>query len=179
MTINQPRRRVYLDIEATGLDPDLHEMWELAYAIGDGPILHSLVSHDFTNPDPVALRINRYLERTIDYATIQASVMSAFETDAYDALDGATIVAANPSFDASFLSKRWGGPHWHHRLWDVEAYAAGVLDLPELLGLADIASMLRDRGYPIPEPDHTAAGDVDTLRECDKALRMIRAGLGR
>jgi DNA polymerase-3 subunit epsilon len=162
---------VFLDVETTGRDPDRHEVWEIAYAIDDGPIRSAIVPHTFTNPDPKALAMNGYLDRALD-----AKPDRAFEDLLRARLDGATIVGANPAFDAAFLRARWGYAPWHHRLWDVEAYAAGVLVLDKVPGLATIAMMLDGLGREIPEPDHSAAGDVATLRACFRALQDLATG---
>ena len=60
------RPLVYVDCETTGLDPDRHEIWEIAYAVGDGPIVSSFVSHQRITLDHetvAAMRINHYLVR--------------------------------------------------------------------------------------------------------------------
>lgn len=88
-----------------------------------------------------------------------------FEMAAKAALTGATIVGANPAFDTSFLRARWKGAPWHYRLIDIETYAMPALNLDRPKGLAYIAEQLG-----IQAPDHTAAGDVHTLRECWRAL---------
>ena len=156
---------VFLDTETTGLDPDRHEVWEIAYAVNDGPIKSAIVKHSLTTPDPKALAMNGYLDRALD-----AKPDVTFENGLRATLEGATIVGANPAFDAAFLRARWGCAPWHHRLWDVEAFAAGVHRLTSVPGLASIAAVLRDYGHEIPEPDHTAAGDVATLRASFHAL---------
>ena len=161
-------RHVFLDLETTGLDPERHEPWEMAYAVDDGPILSAIVPHALYRPDPKALKLNGYLDRALD-----VTPDDRFEELLRSRLDGATLVGANPAFDAAFLRARWGYAPWHHRLWDVEAYAAGVLGHDALMGLAGVALALRHLGHEIPEPDHTAAGDVTTLRACFRALQNI------
>ena len=157
---------VFLDTETTGLDPERHEVWELAYAVDDGPICSSKVHHSLRNADPTALLMNGYLSRPDSLPLDQIRL----ESDAQGVLVGATLVGANPAFDAGFLRARWGVAPWHYRLFDVEAYAAGVLGWDGPKGLAAIRAALAD-DYDIPAPDHTAAGDVATLRACFYALR--------
>ena len=36
---------LYLDIETTGLEAGVHEVWEIAYAIGDDPVRSGIVPH--------------------------------------------------------------------------------------------------------------------------------------
>ena len=158
---------VFLDTETTGLDPERHEVWEIAYAVDDGPILYGVVHHSLRYADPTALRLNEYASRGV------VATYSDIEPLCRTALDGATIVGANPAFDTAFLRSRWGIAPWHHRLWDIEAYAAGVLGLSLVPGLSGLALRLRADGHEIPEPDHTAAGDVATLRACFRALQTI------
>ena len=52
----------------------------------------------------------------------------------------------------------------------------GALGYDTPKGLKDIAADLRGRGHEIPEPDHSAAADVATLRACHLALRSIYGG---
>lgn len=157
---------VFLDIETTGLDPSRHEVWEIAYAVDRGPIQSSFVAHSTASADPVALKLNGYLERFKGAPLLGLK----FEAGLREALTGATIVGANPAFDAGFLRARWGDSPWHHRLWDVEAYAAGVLGFGSLKGNAGVAQALRDLGHSVPVPDHTAAADVETTRASYYAL---------
>lgn len=158
---------VFLDVETTGLDPERHEVWELAYAVDDGPIECSEVLHSMRYADPTALAMNGYHHR------IRHPFQPTFESEVREALTGATLVGANPAFDAAFLRARWGVAPWHYRLFDIEAYAAGVLGWSAPQGLANIHRELVTRGHAIPSPNHSAAGDVATLRGCFYALRDI------
>lgn len=150
---------VYLDTETTGLDPQLHSIWEAAWAVDDGPIKSGLLEHHLKNADRKALEINHYDER--------ANPPWADEGALRLALDGATLVGANPAFDAGFLRARWGESPWRYRLFDIEAYAMPLLGYDTPKGLATIAA---DLG--VVAPDHTAAADVHTLRECHRRLRQ-------
>lgn len=154
---------VYLDTETTGLDPNLHEVWEVAWAVDDGPIISGSVWHRLENFDPKALEINGYHERIDVIEPVDGD-------DLYKALHGATLVGANPAFDAAFLRARWGEAPWRYRMLDVEAYAMPLLGYSEPKGLATIAA---DLG--VEAPDHTAAADVHTLRECHRRLRQAYA----
>lgn len=178
------RRLVYLDIETTGLDPLATpygaKVWEVAWAVGDGPIRPGQVRHDLAGADAEALRVNRYLDR-VDPSQWRADESST-ERDLMTDLAGAVIVAANPAFDALFLRRRWGCAPWWHRMLDIEVYAMPLFRAREPVGLRDIWSGLVSRGYgslpePLPEPDHTAAGDVACLRACHRVLSEVYGGV--
>jgi DNA polymerase III alpha subunit (gram-positive type) len=157
---------VFLDIETTGLDPALHEMWEIAWAINDGPTLSSVVTHSLQTADPKALEMNGYWTRGFAEHPVESADVTLREI-----LTGATIVGANPAFDTSFLRARWGISPWHHRLIDVESMALTVLGYDRPEGLHALATDLRRRGHEIPTPDHTAAADAATTRAVYTALR--------
>ena len=146
---------IYLDTETTGLDPFSHEVWEIAWAVGDGPVETMQVRHSLAGADVMALRINGYVDRWEKAAT------DTDEAGLRNTLSGATLVCSNPSFDEAFLRQRWGRTPWHHRKIDIATYAMPALGLDRPVGIAQIAERLGVRA-----PDHTAAGDVLTLRAC-------------
>ena len=153
---------VFLDTETTGLNPDLHEVWEIAYAVDDGPIKHGFVTHNAVGADPAALNLNGYFDRFLGDDFYHDALR--FEFEARRALHNATIIASNPSFDTAFLRRRWGYEPWYHRKIDISTFALPIYG--EMLGLYKIAERLK-----IEPPDHTAAQDVDTLRRCFRALQ--------
>lgn len=159
---------VFLDTETTGLDPDRHEVWEIAWAIDDGPIESRIVTHQLQTADPEALDLNGYWTRGFD-----ADPVITADLTLRVILDGATIVGANPAFDAAFLRRRWGAAPWRYRMIDVESMAAQAFRWDRPNGLATIAEKLRHLDFDIPRPDHTAAGDVATLRAVYWALRKL------
>lgn len=162
---------IFIDTETTGLDPAIHEVWEVAWAAQDGPITCLRLPHDLRTADPAALEINGYHRRPSEYRTGAPNQITELTLKA--ALAGATLVGANPAFDAAFLSARWRARPWHHRLIDVEALALQEFGWERPRGLRDVADALRALGFSIAEPDHTATGDVTVTRECYLALRAF------
>lgn len=166
-----------IDTETTGLDPDKHDVFEVAYqrlGVDDEPITLWLPHNDAT-ADPEAMEINRRHERWPGVASL------GWGSRLLAAVSGAHLLGSNPAFDATFLRKKLGEFHladvtpWHHRTIDIATYAMPVLGWDTPRGLADIRAALVERGHDIPEPDHSAAGDVRTLVGCWDALRgMVR-----
>ena len=166
---------VFLDTETTGLDPALHEVWEVAYAFEDGAIQTSHLKHDLRTADPAALANNGYHNRApVHFAR---GFASQADVALRRARSGATIVGSFPAFDTACLRARWGGAPWHHRLVAVESMAMQQRGRARPKGLAGVRDTLVEIGYEIPEPDHSAAGDVATLRDVYRALRAVRAAV--
>lgn len=143
-------RLAFLDLETTGLDPRRHDIWEIGVIVRDPDVGEDIeylwqIRPDLQRADPKALEISRFHERFqvrdhLTAASIDAedgkpwlgyySTSEAF-IEVQDALHGAHIVGAVPSFDDAFLkaafhplSLRIG---WHYHLIDVEALAVGYL----------------------------------------------------
>lgn len=161
---------VFLDIETLGLDIGQHAIWEIAYAVNDGPIISSFIPHFKTPADPEALKVNNYEERIKN-----AVYVPDFGQHFVAALTGSTVVGANPAFDTKFIELQFLRPRglettpWHHRLLDIEAYAMGVLNLDTMPGLSTICETL----YITQKDKHTAAGDVETTRYVFNALKTL------
>lgn len=171
---------VFLDTETTGLNHRKHHVWEVAYAINDGPIECFQVHHTLQNADLVALKLNGYLDRVKqeyvfpdEFAFRGRPPSNEGDTiRLQDALRGNHIVGSNPDFDTRFLNKRfaWSEDFWHHRKIDVTNLAMPILNWDRPKGMADIIIRLNELGYDIAAPDHSAAGDVHVLRQVYKAL---------
>jgi len=166
---------VYLDTETTGLDPNVHQIWEIAYAVNMNDVETCVVGHSAISAEQKALEINGYIER--EGWVYDSHDAANFESELLSDLDGTTLVGANPAFDAAFLRARWGVTPWKYRLLDIEAYAMGALGYEVPKGLSTIADDLRARGFEIHYADHSAAADVECVRDCHLALRQIYAGM--
>ena len=165
---------VFVDTETTGLDPAVHEVWEIALIAEDGTEYEWRMNPQRLGAaDSGALRINRMYER----ANLAAVNGMRFWTpdmppdavaEAVCAITaGCHLVGVVPDFDARFLERfvRAHGfaPAWHYQTIDAEVYAAGRLQLMPPFDGAKIDRML---GLdPAPEEDkHTAIGDARWAR---------------
>ncbi len=167
-------RLCFADVESTGLDPRIHQPYEVSWwrENQDRPSTAAL-PHTLEHADAAALRIGGYFDRGFAPFGDRARDRRVAADLARD-LRGVTLVGSNPSFDAAMLTRVIGCPVWHHRLIDVSQGAMWVLGLDRPPGLAVASTMLRDRGFDIPEPDHTAEGDVRATRAVYHALDAIR-----
>lgn len=167
------RRFVVVDTETNGLYEGQHVAVDVAWwDLTTGKRGRFIPEHDWrkvvASADLDALRINRY----IDWIAGQPMDVGGNGPQALlEAVDGQTLAGSNPGFDAGFLRKMFNSyerrglcsvPVWHHRLWDLSAFAAGVLKLNHLPGLAEVCDRLNTNA----RPDHTAEDDVTATGEC-------------
>ena len=138
----------FVDTETTGLDPRLHDAWEIAIIrreAGREDREHLFqVRTSLTDADPKALEIGRHKERfcvaagefAIELPTATVGTPSHLTEadllhDLMALLDGATLVGSNPAFDDRFLTKMFneaGLPtRWHYRTVDIATLAVGHL----------------------------------------------------
>lgn len=101
---------VFLDVETTGLNPEVHEIIELGAVVAraEGNVLRETARLDFkiqpkniALADPQALRINGYDASQWLFAATLEDVLRQFK----DTAKGGVLVAHNLSFDWAFLSK--------------------------------------------------------------------------
>ena len=124
----------FVDTETTGLDPFIHDPWEIA-------VIHRVDGHDtehvfrilpdISNAEPKALEINRYFER-VTTPNWQWDDRETAARRLYALLNGAVMVGSNPSFDAEMIAHLLGRYYaqpkpWHYRTIDVAQLAVGFL----------------------------------------------------
>lgn len=171
------RRIIITDVETNGLYVGRHSCVEVAWwdlltdERGCFIPIHD-VSAVLAAADVKALQLNRYIDRIADQPQ---------DTGGYEiarlakVLHENSLAGSNPGFDAAFLSIEFAAaeargicdvPQWHHRKWDLSVYAAAVLGLRELPGLATVCELLGIETCP----DHTAETDVTATGLCFREL---------
>lgn len=149
-----------IDTETTSLVPDYDSgtgtIWEVAFIERAAGAEHLwLMKADELPASPEALAVGRYEERTAGTFHATAAEIREHAADVWDLagtrghgrhwsdpaalaevlaglLRDATLIAANPAFDAGFMSAflaRYGQPPrpWHYRLRDIGSMAYGYL----------------------------------------------------
>lgn len=161
----------FIDTETTGLDPRIHQPYEVCFWLegADEPTTLWL-PHTLEHADAQALRIGGYFDRDQVPWVDDNYAREWLIRD----LRGVTLVGANPAFDAAMLRRFIGTEVWHYRFIDVSDGAMFLFGWDRPRSLLDTAAAVRDAGYDIPEPDHTAEGDVRTTRAIYDALRQER-----
>ncbi|MGW1796912.1 3'-5' exonuclease [Streptomyces sp. NPDC001984] len=133
-TAKRPTLLAFVDTETTGLDPFLHDAWEIAVILRhDGRDEEHVyrIKPDLANATPEALRINRYHERTAahDWRWDDPHLAAA---GLHHVLENAVIVGSNPSFDADMIRNLFARYYdnttpWHYRTVDIVTLAVGSL----------------------------------------------------
>lgn len=161
----------FIDTETTGLDPRIHQPYEVCIWREDeeAPVTITL-PHTLEFADPQALQIGKYYE--LGRAPFEDGA-GWVARQLLARLRGATLVGSNPAFDAAMLTRYIGAPVWHYRLINVAEGAMWKFGWERPKGLATVRDELVARGFDIPEPDHTAEGDVRTTRAVYYALREV------
>lgn len=158
------RTKVFLDVESTGLNPQEDRLVELTYAV--------------EQDDPITLffgvqEVPDFIDGLIGFTDRGIAGLESSEEEVRKFLDAsrdATMVSANPKFDAAFLDENELNV-FHYRTLDLESYAMHALGLEYVPGMADIYELLTERGYDIVAPDHTSRNDVLALRKCFEIIK--------
>jgi len=169
------RRQVIVDCETSSLTPDYDGgtgvLWELCLLERDRPPSMwrvQLSPLELASASDESLEIGRYHERTARMLPVKDDWVYYLNepdetphwSDAAElagvvaaALDGVTIIGANPGFDAGFLSA-FLAHHgqlrqpWHYRLRDIGSMAWGYLSACQALGIEG-----RDAALGVPPMD--------------------------
>lgn len=159
------RKLFFVDVETTGLNPAEDLLVELSYAPEHGEI-KTLYFGVVTVPQFID-DLTKFTERGV----AKERPASQDELDEF-LLEtaGQTMVSANPKFDAGFLEAN-GLYNFGYRTLDIESYAMKAMRLDYVPGMADIHRELTGRGFVLPEPDHSSAGDVRSLMAAYQILK--------
>lgn len=125
----------FIDTETTGLDPDRHEIWEVALItpVRDEPGEWNeqvwQLPVDLSRADTIALNIGQFHDRRLpDSSLVDRPI---FAEEFVEATRGLHLAGASVSFDVDRLWRllRANGqcPMWHYHVVDVEALAAGYI----------------------------------------------------
>lgn len=162
---NAERRLIFVDTETTGLDPATEKLTELAYAFETGEVKTLYFG---------VTEVNEYIDKLTHYYARGIDKIAKSSDDEFNEFlrisKGNTMVAANPGFDSNFLEAA-GLFNFSYRKLDIESYAMKALNLEYVPGMKQIHTILKDHGYDIAEPNHTAAGDVIAMRQMFLILR--------
>ncbi len=163
----------FIDTETTGLDPEVHQVYEIGLLLEPDPPGPALeyrwwLPVDLGAASPDALRISRYYQRhpgTLDDPADVADQLAGLTA-------GAHLVGAVPSFDAAFLDRflraHGRSPAWHYHLVDVEALAAGHLHQAPPWSSHELS---RAVGVdPADYERHSAIGDARWARDIYRAV---------
>lgn len=175
------RRLIVVDTETTGLDPHVHQPWEVAWCDITRAVTHDVplstcqtrvlhLPHSLRDADPVALRVGRYDERAGGLTSASPDAVHAMWRDlggGAERPDKPVLVGSNPAFDAAMLGGLFHRSGldvtpWHYRTLDVGDMAFWGLGWEDEHGAPLRLSALADRLGHVNGAAHTAAGDVAT-----------------
>lgn len=161
---------IYLDVETTGLNPEMHEIIEIAI-IGDGIQYNKKVKPlHLETADPNALLVNGFTSADWRYAQSPETVA----LEVAHIIKGCTVVGHNPHFDMSFVDEllhMYGCEVcYDRRLVDTTVLAREHLSVCGLDSFS-MDSIRRFFGWPYKD-SHTALKDAqDCKRLYHKLLR--------
>lgn len=161
------RRLIYVDTETTGLDAGVDALWELSYAVEHQPV--KTLYFGVTEVSPFIDDLTKFYARGIHNKP--RSTNEEF-LEFLSISKDQTMVSANPSHDKAFLLAD-GLFNFHYRMVDIESYAMKALNLYWVPGMKDIYDLLKQKGFDIPAPDHSASGDVISMRRMHDILRTF------
>lgn len=164
---------VIVDIETTGLHPNVDQIWEVAairlFPDGNTLTYQTFVEHDRSLAERLPEKFRAQHDEVfadlapIDNAKVRSNLVSMF-TGGTD--EKAIFVGACPWFDAAFLTNFLGFAPWHHRLRCVESMTAGHLGR-NVGGLNDC---LAELGLSPNRDAHRALADAEAAAAIWKHL---------
>lgn len=172
------RDLVFVDIETTGLDPDRHEIIEVAALRVDGATLQvkGLRYHARVLPerpetiDPEATALNGYCP--VEWART-AKGAGLVRRELRGVLEGAGLSAHNTAFETLFLARWFPDQPWHHHGVDTQALAMPLLRAGLIEGVASFGgvSVVRRRAE---RPSPRVAGRLGEPRGRSSTAAALR-----
>lgn len=177
---------VFVDIETTGLNPEIHEIIEIAvvrvtqtWEEGEKP--QFLSSFEWSvkikplhieNADPVALKVNGYSKNDWKEAVSLKEALTEFSKKT----EGAIMVAHNVAFDAGFLDKNMSqegvsNTMHYHRLDTVSMAYATLHSTPDV-NRYSLMELCKYFGIENTDP-HSALSDARADFELFKKLMSL------
>lgn len=176
---DEKRPQAFIDIETTGLDPNKHEIWEIACLLRmpDGKeetCSYFLDLHHQETASSEALILSGFHDRYPAGNSIP--IDTAFELFK-NFTKNAAIFGLNPCFDIGFLratairEKIIFQPEWFYTIVDIKSFAAGALGISPLISSNKLAERL---GVRTERADrHSALGDCYYSAEIYDAARSV------
>lgn len=153
------RDLVFVDVETTGLDPETDRLVELSWAVGEN------------EPETLwfgVTEVPEFIDNLIGFTKrgIAGRRSDGFAVERFlAASENATMVAANPAFDAGFI-KAAGLWRFHYRMLDIQTFAfAKMREFADIPSMEELHKAITARGINITAPDHTSRNDVLAMRE--------------
>ena len=180
-----PKRKIkdfalaFIDLETTGLDPQVHEIIQVAVRLVDPITLRGFKEFDFKvkpehieTADPIALEVNGYTEE----AWVDAYPLSYIMEHLNLLLSECIPAGQNTAFDLSFLyaaCKRFNiKPSWERRYLDLMTLSYQVLKDMDITSLS-LESVCEKLGIS-NDGAHDAMVDVDrTHRAWVKLTKLL------
>ena len=164
------RRKIFLDVETTGLDAQKDKLVELSY----GELFQPIKTLYFG-----VTEVPDFIDNLIGFTARGISGLKSSDEEIEEFLritEGQTMVSANPKFDAGFLETN-GLYKFGYRTLDIESYAMAILELEDVPGMKDLFEYYEAKGIEISRPDHTSAGDVKAMQEIFTHLEAHRSAI--
>lgn len=190
---------VFLDIETTGLDPQIHRVIDIAFKIVDfdsSCIVDSYESivkqtkEDWGNHDPFSLQINGYTWDMVSQGREKSTVSNEIQNTflAHKIVRGASVfICQNPAFDRTFFTQLipislQEKLQWPYHWLDLASMHWALLlqqcnkenrKIPSSLSLSK-NEIAQKHGIPPEEIPHRAMNGVDHLIACYEAIFNIK-----
>lgn len=179
----------FIDIETTGLHPDMCDIWEIAIIVDD-------IEHIFHPQVARSAHIDEWVRkntRFTEYGSLRDIEPQWVVMDkVHDLLKGRHLIGACPWFDSERLHRMWRTYHpegnvleghshpWHYHLIDIESLVIGYVTGSDLrsdfpVGLPwkseEVLSLLDIEPQDI-ETRHTAIGDCRYVKKIFEAIYL-------